>query len=150
MIGAIIVSLFQKEITLSPGEILSVDASQLESVSNPYEREQINFLIIRVDEKSEIETQNSLSDEHNVLQNAFEIGSTKGFLGMFDGRQKGEFKTEISKGLFAFVINGAFEFDDRLLETRDALSISEAENHDFEALSGNAILLVIETKLDSR
>ncbi len=147
MIGAIIALVSEDEITLSPGEVLSVDASELASVSNPYHEEQVNYLIIRVDGKSEKKSPNSIEEKRNVLQKAFEFGETKGFLGMFDGREKGEFKTSVSKGIFVFVINGAFEFDDRLLETRDALGISESEDHEFEALSGNAILLVIETKV---
>lgn len=41
-------------------------------------------------------------------------------------------------------LNGAFEFEDRLLETMDALCIRNSVNLEFQALTYNAIILLIE------
>lgn len=71
-----------------------------------------------------------------------------GYIGLYDGRKKGNYTLQNPKnGLFTFVANGAFEFENRLLESRDGLSISRITSVDFEALSENAILLVMEIPL---
>jgi hypothetical protein len=145
MIGALVVLESGNEHELSTGELLSIDGRKPFSVQNPYDDQQVNYLLIGISDEFQNPKLSSVENKRNELQDAFEIGDTKGFLGIFDGREKGEFASAKAKGLFVFVINGAFEFDDRLLETRDSVAIWDAETHDFEALSGNAILLLIET-----
>ena len=68
------------------------------------------------------------------------------FSGIYDGRKDGIYilKDPLANGVFAFVINGAFEFANRLLESRDALEIRGTESVEFEALSENAILFLME------
>ena len=50
-------------------------------------------------------------------------------------------------GIYAFVIEGVFEVQDRLLHTKDGLAMWDAEEIDFEALSNGAILLLLEIPL---
>lgn len=147
MIGAIVVSESGNGHELSTGELLSIDGRKPFSIRNPYENQQVNYLLIGISEEILNPKLSAIENKRNQLQVAFESGDTKGFLGIFDGREKDGFKSAKANGLFVFVINGAFEFDDRLLETRDSVAIWDAETHDFEALSGNAILLLIETTL---
>ena len=67
------------------------------------------------------------------------------FIGLYDGRQEDCYTLQNSnKNIFAFVLNGAFEFENRLLETRDALILTDTLNCHFEALSENALLLLLE------
>jgi hypothetical protein len=51
-------------------------------------------------------------------------------------------------GVFGFVIEGAFEFQNRLLETRDSIALWNEDNEtlqiEFEALSNDAIILIAE------
>ena len=47
-------------------------------------------------------------------------------------------------GFFAFVIEGAFELEGRLLHARDGLALWNLEKIEWEALSGGAILLVLQ------
>jgi redox-sensitive bicupin YhaK (pirin superfamily) len=46
-----------------------------------------------------------------------------------------------------YVIEGAFEVQYRLLHARDGLALWEAERVEWEALSNDAILLVLEVPL---
>jgi len=47
--------------------------------------------------------------------------------------------------VYVFVIEGAFEVQNRLLHARDGLSLSSATEVEFEALSNDAMLLILET-----
>lgn len=63
-------------------------------------------------------------------------------LGMFDGRSTGELSLPIASH-FIFVLEGAFEVQNRLLHMRDGLSLPACSHLEFEALSNNAILLIV-------
>lgn len=116
---------------------------------NPYETERINFLQIWVRNT----TSNFIP---TIQQNTFDLGDTnrllplfktsnqQGFIGKYDGRKKGLLLPTQSKArFFCFVINGAFEVQDRLLHARDGLALENFEEIDFEALSNDTILFVL-------
>ncbi|MNL57654.1 hypothetical protein D3C87_1812330 [compost metagenome] len=87
---------------------------------------------------------------HNKLHSLFEIENTFGFIGIYDGRKEGTFTLKnTNNGIFVFVINGAFEIEDRLLEAKDGLAIKKTRTIEWESLSQNAMLLVIEVPLNS-
>ena len=68
-----------------------------------------------------------------------------GFIGVFDGREEGRYiLKEKNSGIFGMVINGAFEFQNRLIENRDAMVLWDIEELEFEALGENAIILFFE------
>ncbi len=68
-----------------------------------------------------------------------------GFIGVFDGREEGRYILKRSSNkIFTMVINGAFEFQNRLMETRDAILIWDLEELEFEALSEDALILFFE------
>ena len=54
-----------------------------------------------------------------------------------------------NNGIYAFIIEGVFEVQDRLLHTKDALDLWNTDEIDFEALSNGAILLLFEVPLRS-
>lgn len=62
--------------------------------------------------------------------------------GMFEGRAEGSLSLPNAHH-FIFVLEGVFEVQNRLLHAHDALSIPACTHLEFEALSSNAILLVI-------
>lgn len=66
------------------------------------------------------------------------------FLGMYQLRTKDTLTAKPPNSYMVFIISGAFEVNDRLLETREALLIDNTELIDFEALSNNALMLIIE------
>jgi quercetin 2,3-dioxygenase len=69
-------------------------------------------------------------------------------IGKYKGREESVYKlSHPQNGLFAFVIQGAFEVQYRLLHPRDGLALWEASEIEWEALSNDAIILVIEMPL---
>lgn len=66
-------------------------------------------------------------------------------IGKFSGRGETVFTAkEESKSVFAFVLEGAFEVEGRLLHARDGLVLYDCKEVEMEALSTGALLLIIE------
>lgn len=66
-------------------------------------------------------------------------------IGQYTGREEGVFQAKNTNSpLFVFIIAGVFEVQNRLLHTCDALMLWKTNEVEFEALSDNAILLLIE------
>lgn len=116
------------------------------SVSNSYNDELVNYLQIRFSSDAsenhkiyfDLETTNEIISLHQNDDFAISIG-------VFDARNEGIHKLKNpKKGLFTYVLGGAFEFQNRLLETRDALKIWQIAEVEFEALSPMAMLLIID------
>jgi hypothetical protein len=71
-----------------------------------------------------------------------------GYIGIYEGRYQGSYELKnLDNGVFVYVIKGAFEVQGRLLEYRDGLSLWDTTEIEFEALSNNAIILLLEIKL---
>jgi hypothetical protein len=119
-------------------------------LSNGYQEENVSYLQIGFHAKSQDSESNckpfdfSLTDK-NQLISLFQISGALGFIGMYDARKEGMYALKNSEnGVFVFVINGAFEVENRLLESKDGLSLSGIDAVEWEALSQNALLLVLE------
>lgn len=135
---------------IEAGEVVIFEAAEPQSVTikNVLDNEDADVLVIRFHKKI---TENSYRINHLDLEirnklNFIDTGfSFPGFIGIFDGREEGRYiLREQSHGIFGMVINGAFEFQNRLLENRDAVLITDSEELEFEALSENAIILFFE------
>ncbi len=117
------------------------------TIANPYEKESINYLELRFekeDNPSKMLKDFSLKRK-NEMFSIIETEKQKLSIGIFRGRHENDYKLKKSQNsLFAFVINGAFEFENRLIESRDGLCIQKIQVAEFEALSENAILLILE------
>jgi hypothetical protein len=117
------------------------------AITNLYESELINFLQIRFQSNiinASLEKFNF--EKRNEIINVFKAEHFSISIGIFNARNEGFYKLK-KDGVFAFVLNGAFEFQNRLLENRDGLKICNIQDVEFEALSENAILLIIEVSL---
>lgn len=138
------------------GEALFLLASpdNIYTIANPYPDEAINYLQIRVNDSPFLSTPMSLSgitvqfdlSEKNVLLpvRGYNGSSAHLFIGQYDGRAEGIFTSwNAGHHAFVFVIEGAFEVQNRLLERRDGLALRNAEEIEFEALSNGAIILII-------
>ena len=121
------------------------------TILNPYDEELVNFLRIGikvpVPPASAIPelfsfsldgSRNELIDINPIHFPANSIVS----IGKFDGRSEAFYKLK-NKGVFVFVIQGVFEAEGRLLQQRDGLSISGTAQVEFEALSNDAIILLL-------
>lgn len=120
-------------------------------IENPYETDLVNILQIWIKNtdkafKPQIKTVDfDLLKHKNHLIPLFSRQNTEGAIGLFDGRTDGIYTLKNPKnGVFAFVIEGAFEVQNRLLEPRDGLSLLDVTEVEFEALSNNAIILFLE------
>lgn len=144
-----------------PGEAFTYYASQNSTLSirNPYDESLINYLYIVFSETVISDTllperyliaQADLT-EKNTFHKLFDaiLNSLSVRIGIFGGREEAYYTpTNIGNGVFAFVIAGAFEIQGRLLEERDGLALWNTGEIDMEALSENAILLLIEAPLN--
>jgi quercetin 2,3-dioxygenase len=136
---------------LEAGKGLSLSAQEgmKYKIINPYENEYINFVQIWLKNISKecipkLEEFSFDLNEKNQLQAIFSVNNQDGFIGKYEGRKKGEYILKNPEnGVFVFVIDGAFEVQDRLLQARDGLAISGIEMIDFEALSNDAVILLI-------
>lgn len=122
-------------------------------ITNPYQTDLVNFLQIWFFNRSPtfqpfIHTFSfDLENPKNQLMPLFSTQNKgcEGFIGQFTGRSEGVFKVKNPKnGVFVFIIEGAFEVQNRLLESRDGLALTNVELLEFEALSNDAVLIFIE------
>lgn len=107
----------------------------------------INFLIVELkgEQNKNVEEVSEIMILRNGLSKMIPNLSIQNYIGIFDGREEislGDFNK--SSKIFALVLHGAFEFQNRLLETRDALVIWDIEEIEMESLSENALILIFE------
>ena len=136
------------------GHIFSAAKGMSFEIENPYETDLVNVLQIWIKNDTQPFEPKIQSFDFDLLAHKNQLiplftSDTEGvYLGQFDGRQDGIFTLKNSKnGVFAFVIEGAFEVQNRLLEPRDGLALLDVEAIEFEALSNNAIILFLDIKL---
>lgn len=150
---------FGRQSTINTGEIgiFSGGNGNGYQLTNPYEDELVNYLQIWLGAKAQLKTGSSqhpvefihrntllpLLDQSETIHSGAKIS-----IGLFDGRRDSTYRlSDPANGLFAFVISGAFEFENRLVESRDGLALTGVVEAEFEALSENAMLLVLEIPL---
>ena len=149
---------------LEPGQvgILSLASGMSYTVSNPYETETINCLQVWLSRSStdftpvSSQTSFDLTRKNNLLPlwpvgDAAKAGGNSLFIGQYGGRAEGIYQVNVGEGdepkkIFVFVLQGVLEVANRLLHEKDGLSLVYSHSHmlEFEALSTNAILLLIE------
>jgi hypothetical protein len=147
----------------SNGNIIHVEAGQAQicttpenttlAISNPYEQELVNFLMIGIKHPftasstggAQVTSFNLSNNKNRLIELYSGIQNTlhKSFIGKISGRQEYIHQVE-NKGIFIFVIEGAFEVQYRLLEARDGLALCNIKEMEIEALSNDAIILLIE------
>ncbi|UOE47092.1 hypothetical protein MTO98_22060 [Mucilaginibacter sp. SMC90] len=65
--------------------------------------------------------------------------------GLFGGRADALYRVQNKNSLFyAFVLAGAFELQGRLMHERDGLALWQLDEADLEALSNNAVIVILE------
>ena len=141
--------------------IFSVQEGMVYELMNLYEEAHVNYLQIwlRADEKEFRRTCKSRDfdqPQHNTMfpvfagwKNDIPVLKTNaevfGHIGVYNDGRNGKYTLKNSKnGLFAFVINGSFDFNGRTLHARDAMTLSGIHFLPFVAKSENAAVLLIE------
>lgn len=147
IIGAVEVTISGRRKRIDVGELLEFESiqHQMYSVMNPYQEELVNFLEIRIPCLSASSSVYFISfdiEKNNVLQKLINFRGGL-WLGKFDGRFETEVIVDASeKGVFVFVVEGAFEVEKRLMHARDALFLKHYESIELEALSNEAVLII--------
>lgn len=121
-------------------------------ISNPYQDELVNFLQIwfyaegsERDNAPQVTLFDIVNNANQLVPIPVDQPQYKFAIGKYDGREESVYKlSHPQNGLFAFVIQGAFEVQYRLLHPRDGLALWEASEVELEALSNDAIILVME------
>ncbi|MGC4130134.1 MAG: hypothetical protein QM564_11400 [Bergeyella sp.] len=134
--------------TISANETLTLKNTEnkILTIKNILE-EDSDILMIEIKEKQEPFCENH--SEISILRNALSriSGNTEApnYIGIFDGREELQYQLENPDNkIFAMVLNGAFEIQNRLLENRDAVVLWEINELEFEALSENALIIFFE------
>lgn len=150
LIGACIVKLDSPDTTVDAGQMFQVSIAAGNSIQllNPYKTEAINFLYLELSlsifEHPEIREFN-FNTRNNELILLDDNSQFKISIGSYDGRKEhmASFDKQ-PRRILAYVIEGAFEINSRLLHRRDGLALWNVEYFEFEALSNNAMILVLE------
>lgn len=135
---------------VSVGEILTINAvkGQIISFKNLLNNNQSDVLIFELDLQNRNWVYCKETLDFQVINNLLTISeyfTFPNFIGLYEGRKEEFYTLKSSKNsIFAMVINGAFEFQNRLLETRDALLLWEVEKIELESLSENALIIMLE------
>jgi hypothetical protein len=121
-------------------------------ITNPYPVQAINYLQIRL-LSGNLTSQNTaikafdLNDKNTLIPILNAEGDQSNIvIGKYEGRKDGlYFCKYCANQIFIFIIEGAFEVQNRLLEKRDGLLLQSVREVEFEALSSDAIILIVET-----
>ena len=139
-------------------KIVTAERGTMINISNPFHEEQVNFLQIWIKAHNtdagittRLITYNDVNENINNIVRAFpqqEDFTELPFIisiGKFSGRGETVYLAKnTNAALYAFVIEGAFEMEGRLLHARDGLALWNIGRAEMEALSNDAIIIIIE------
>lgn len=121
------------------------------TVSNPYRQHWINFLHLGFSvpqPEPEFRVNDFALDKGNSLISLGKLHASLplfGRIGFYESHATETYRPHAaSNGVFVYVVNGAFEVEGRLMEHRDGLALPVSGLLEFEALSENSILLLLE------
>jgi len=149
VVGTIVRKTENEETFLQAGEaqVIYCSSNSAIEIANPYETELVNYLQLwfRYSANADFNKISSfdLTSTKNELINFFN-SEIKLNIGKFDGRSEAIYHLSRDASAFVFVIQGAFEVQNRLLEAKDGLALENVKEVEMEALSNDAILLIIE------
>lgn len=125
---------------LEKGSIIDIEGEYSNDYSYFYslflvkEKQQIAKMIVPID----FERENRL--EKIIRHDLFNV-----FLGKFDLRRESEIPMKkVERNWLIISLTGIFEIHNRLIESRDLLEIKSDEHVEFESLSENSLLMVID------
>lgn len=146
--GEIVINDFKKPISAEQIFTLKSTEANILHLKNNLNDEKADVLLFELKSKK-TENHFSVEDlnitEKNKLIQISENIEFPNFIGLYDGRKEEQYSLyQKETSIFGMVINGAFEFQNRLMETRDAILLNEIAELEFEALSENALLIFLE------
>jgi hypothetical protein len=155
--GALLVKDAQGKTTITDVGEVAVNYTRAGDVlefRNPYHEDWVNYLYLQIKTGTNVFPffKQTFEFDFSVAPNQLVdllLGDGKLpfklHIGQFAGRTDTLYKLKNTGSLFyAFVIAGAFELQGRLMHERDGLALWDLEEADMEALSNNAVMLVLE------
>ncbi|MCS3532631.1 hypothetical protein [Chryseobacterium sp. JUb7] len=146
--GKITTDCFPYDIFSNQVFVSNSNSNNTVEIRNGLEDESTDIIIFEVTDK---DNENFISLEDLVIKNKNELIPLTNtltipcFIGLYDGRKKQRYTLkQKNKSIFGIVINGACEFQDRLMETRDAILLYDINALEFEALSENLLIIFLE------
>ena len=129
---------------LEAGQALILAENEILEIINPYETETIEFIQIKISNSNFIQKSEKIILDFSQKNQLLKIQKNV-FIGKFDGRAEGIFKAKSTETtIYFYIIAGVFEVQNRLLHTKDGLSLANCEEIEFEALSNEAVILIVE------
>jgi len=136
-------------------QVYATTANTTFQIGNPYDNELVNFLQIwfyntpvEPEDGPQVISFDIVNCKNQLVPIPADNSPYKLSIGKYAGREESIYKmSDARNGLFVFVIEGAFEVQYRLLHPRDGLALWEAEEIELEALSNDAVILVMEVPL---
>ena len=138
-------------------QVLHLKAGNTCTTKNPYTDHLVKCLQLWIktsdnqtlccESKFDLESYELMEIFSRITPGAENAGYT-GTIGKLKGRQEAIYHKKNSKtGVFIFVIHGELEVQYRLMHEGDGLALWEVDEVEFEALSNNAILLILEVPI---
>ena len=150
---------YSEPLLLAASQVLNVQVKKEEKylIQNPLSDTVVNYLDIRLAIQPDAETAYQLAEMDlnkfmNVMVQVLTGDQLPGeywriSLGKFSGRGETVYeRRHPGNGIFVFVIDGAFEVEGRLLHSRDGLALWDTDTAEIEALSNDALLLIVENR----
>ena len=138
-------------------QVLDMPKGASVEITNSYETSLVKYLQVWIKKNPGHTAQAAprvlsfnLEQDHNRIIELFSLPGNSAAphivsIGKFDGREEAVYTLRnAGQGLFAFVIEGVFEAQDRLLHAGDGLAVWDLQEVELEALSNNAIILLLE------
>lgn len=115
---------------------------------NPYDQNDLRFLLLSIkQEELGLPVNHTINlpigQQKNQLLTITANQVKLGF-GQYDGRAETTYHAPQSALLLGYAVQGAFEFENRLLESGDGVSLWNTTEIEWEALSNNALLMFVE------
>ena len=134
----------QQTFKIHPQELFVLSPDQPIQITNCFPDELSRFYVIQLSyDTGHLSVLSFLPDHRNKLIPCYESPEAKLSLGVFDGRKDREINIASHNRTFVTIINGAFEVQNRLMETNDSLLTTNCRHLEFEALSEHAVILVL-------
>jgi hypothetical protein len=149
LIGRVQVNNAKNQNTVEVGEalLMSVKSSKPLNIFNDFKHSDVHYLLAGFSSSECVEgiTRFSLTPDKPVtlFEKVSRKGLVKAVIGQWKGRSESEYVPSTIQ-TFAWVVQGAFEIENCLLQKADGLVLKGKEKIEFEALSNQAILIFLE------
>ena len=149
LVGRVRVQNAKKQNQADIGEVLltSIESGKPCNIFNDFENSEVHYAMAGFVSSESVEGLVSFSFTSDKQDTLFEevslLGLVKATIGQWKGRSEGDL-VPTTPNTFSWVVQGAFEIQNCLLQKSDSLAIFGSEKIEYEALSNDAIIIFLE------